>query len=994
MKNKILCFCILFYYAGTVSAQIDSIITVLEKALQVQVDSFGEGHLNVAMYSDSLGKTHIEAGNYQQAHQLFKSALAIKKEKFEGNHPGIATSFHNIGNVYYYTAEYQKAISEYTKALTIRLEVFGEMHASTAYTYNNLGNVYYYLGDFEKTINYYTQSLNIRLEVFDKRHHYVADSYNNLGAIYFVTTQYEKAISNYTEALDIRRKVFGERHTRVADSYSNLAGVYGDILNFEKAIDFYNKALEIRIDVLHEDHPSVSDAYNGLGAVYEDLGDYEKAIFLYQKALNIDLKTTSKNHPRLAFSYIGLGEMHAHNFDYEKATTFLNMALELRQKAFGEKHHRVADVYNSLGNIYLGFSEYGNAKKCYTKSLEIRLGISDEEVLQLANVYSNLGLVYSRTHEYGKAISFYYKALSIRQKLLAQEHPDITYTYNKLAVSYEGIGNYKTADSLWYLTITRNVKNLNDTYLFLPNNQRLKYAKKINAVYDDFFSFTAKHGSEDTKILAANLLLNTKSLALDYSLSAQELINNLEDEELKRLFDKLNAVKKERSQAEHMTLEERNEQQVDLAALHDQQEQLTREMLKNEILRKKLYKTPVAWKEAQNKLNATEVILDFVRFYEESDTMWMYYALLTHKDKSAPQFIRITDQKAISELLQTNGTAGYPNYIGNYEGLKRLYEKVWQPLTPYLKNIETIHLSPSGLMHRISFEALQDENEKYLAEDYEFHYYSTIRDFIVRKKTISPPSAFNSSPYESAVLFGDITYNLPPGCKQEDKMSTAVRDLITPLPATKDEINKVSEIIINNEGKCTQFVGSNATEQAIQNNTGSKSPDICHFATHAKYLSPIDKQDQQVALKHRLHTSGNPLQRSMLMLSGADNTWTSKEYISRSDNDGILTAYEVSHLDLSNTKLVVLSACNTGLGDIHDSEGVLGLQSAFKLAGANHVVASLWKVNDTATRDLMIAFYNNLLSKNQNAPTALRNAKFELLRLGAMPVNWAGFVLL
>jgi len=132
----------------------------------------------------------------------------------------------------------------------------------------------------------------------------------------------------------------------------------------------------------------------------------------------------------------------------------------------------------------------------------------------------------------------------------------------------------------------------------------------------------------------------------------------------------------------------------------------------------------------------------------------------------------------------------------------------------------------------------------------------------------------------------------------------------------------------------------------------------------------------------------------MLILSEGGETWTSKEYISRSGEDGILTAYEVTHLDLNNTKLVVLSACNTGLGDLHDTEGVLGLQSAFKLAGVNHVVASLWKVNDKATKELMVAFYKNLLNKKQDVATALRNAKAEMRHLGAKPNNWAGFILI
>jgi len=374
----------------------------------------------------------------------------------------------------------------------------------------------------------------------------------------------------------------------------------------------------------------------------------------------------------------------------------------------------------------------------------------------------------------------------------------------------------------------------------------------------------------------------------------------------------------------------------------------------------------------------------------------MYYAMLTRKDMSAPQFIRITDHGAIIALLKSDDEYGQPNYIQTEQSRKDLYQKIWQPLTDSLKGIKTVHLSPSGLLHRIDFGVLQDENENFLDEQgLEFHYYTTMRDFAKKKKTnwLSKLSAwlkkiFKCKKYKNLLLFGDIAYDSP----IDTTVIAQVRSGFGSLEFAGKEITEIG--IINEEegGKSTKITGNDVTEDTLRHHVENLPLDILHFATHGLYV-PSDNL-ALTAIQHRLHKIGNPLQRSAIMLSGANNKWKSKEYISHSDNDGILTAYEVSHLDLSKTKLVVLSACETALGDIHDTEGVLGLQSAFKLAGVEHVVVSLWKVDDEATMNLMVAFYENLLEEKQDAPTALRNAKAEMRQDRKEPSEWAGFVLI
>ena len=678
----------------------------------------------------------------------------------------------------------------------------------------------------------------------------------------------------------------------------------------------------------------------------------------------------------------------------KEALGFYQKALKNSENWAVENNLAVALYHQNIAGGHAMLKEYDEALEFYQKALEAKRHFYGQNHPSVAEVYAGMGYVNSCLKKYPDALTLNEKALKIQIDKLGKNHPETVKSYIHIANVHQALNNHQTADSIWHIVINQNLKRLNDTYLFLSDNQRLEYAKTFREVNNSLYSFAAKYDNRDTKRLAAYLLLNTKSLALDYSVSTRQLIKNINDEALTALHDEINTLNENISQAELMKAEDLKEKDWELTAMRDQQEDLTRQLLKNEILRQKLYKTPVTWEETQSKLKPKEAILDFVRFYEESDSMWMYYAMLTRKNMSAPQFIRITDQKAITSLLQADNKDGQPSYILSNDNLKTLYQKIWQPLTPYLKGIKTIHLSPSGLLHRVDFDVLQDENDKYLAEQFEFHYYKTMRDFTGKKKTNFLSKRFKRIQYSDAVFFGDINYNSSFEKESPDtsdvEIASNLRDDIEPIPATEKEIRQAGKINEKNGGQSIYITGNDATEDTVK----YYSPDIMHFATHGKYLSPLDSLGKRAALQNRLTITSNPLQRSMLLLSGGGDTWISKEFVSRADKDGILTAYEVTHLDLSNTEIVVLSACNTGLGDIHDTEGVLGLQSAFKLAGVEHVVVSLWKVNDTATKELMVAFYKNLLNKKQDTPTALRNAKTEMRREGAKPINWAGFILI
>lgn len=994
MKKVILYFGFLFFCVQTISAQRgDSLITILQNDLSKQINSLRANDLNVAVLSDSLGKLYVAQGKYLQAKNPFEKALSIRMDKMKKNHPDLADSYCYLGDVYYHTADFPKAFTYYTKAHNIRLEVLGDLHLETSDSYMNIGNVYFAFCDYDKALEYSTKALHIRKEVLGEKHALVGASYRKLGSAHALKNDYDQAIIYYNKALDILLKDSDKNNPLIAKIYSNLGGTYTFKSDYEKAIIYYNKGLEIRLKSLDEGHPDLAISYDGLGNLYEKIGEYEKAFSYLHKSLDLRLKVLDNMHPSISESYNYLGRLYSKIGDNEKAVSYLNKTLEIEIEVLGETHPHLAEPHNSLGEIYFRMAQYEKAIDYYKSALNIRLATSNEKSPALAVVYNNLGLAYTQSGEFEKAIAHHDKALAIRYEFFSEQNPNIIQSYINLADAYEGHHQYETADSLWHLAINQTIERLNDTYLFLTDDQRLSFAKEMESTYNNFLSFTANNGTEKTRRLAASLLFNTKSLALDYSLSVRDLIKNMDNGDLTNLYDKLTRLNVNISQAELMTAEEREHEHWDLSSMRKQQETTAQKILENKYLKEKLQKTPVHWENAQNKLNTDEAIIDFVRFFEKSDKNWKYYAIVIRNSIAAPQFIQITNEKEISALLETSQADGYPKYIKNKSGLQSLYKRTWFPLMSNLKDVKTIHLSPAGLMHRIAFEALLDQNEKHLSEHYEFRYYTNMRNFIEKEQPISLSKAAKRKKYKTVVLFGDIQYDSSSNKTDKNTKDSTFRAGIAPLPSSKEEINEASKIVRKNGGTTVLLTGSAASEKNLENYTRSETPDIYHFATHAKYLYPVENVEEQSELQRRLSSSSNPLQRSMLMLSGANEAWTSKEYIPRSGNDGILTAYEVTHLDFSGTDLVVLSACNTGLGDIHDTEGVLGLQSAFKLAGVDHVVVSLWNVNDAATKNLMIRFYKNLLNKKQDAPTALQLAKNEMRNLGTKPINWAGFVL-
>jgi CHAT domain-containing protein len=431
-------------------------------------------------------------------------------------------------------------------------------------------------------------------------------------------------------------------------------------------------------------------------------------------------------------------------------------------------------------------------------------------------------------------------------------------------------------------------------------------------------------------------------------------------------------------------------------------------------------KSKVDFDVLKNSLKKEEAIADFFCFRYFNGRTYTnevrYYAVLIFPGAEQPQWVKLGDEEQLKKIIDRNVSPQINNYTSSTRVSYQLYRQVWAPLEAFLGNVEKIHLSPAGLLNKISFAALMPDSS-YLIDKYELAYHGNLRTFMQKIETDTNLIVHSND----ALLMGDPEFNtalalLHPrrnGKNEKEEESESLKtsfpvnlmntgaknDLsgyFTDLHGTRTEVIQIQKLLDSLKLKTTIYLGAEVLEEKMQQISENPKPKVMHIATHGYFYPLAVVTDstvlQKQTFKERMRYAINPLWRSGLVFSGANNTW--KGILPPSDvEDGVMMAYEVANLDLFGVDLAVLSACDTGRGDLHNNEGVLGLQRAFKTAGVKHLLISLWRVPDVETSELMYAFYQNYLS-GIPAREAFRLAQQKMIKKGYSAFYWAGFVLI
>lgn len=992
-------------------------LQLCEQALTIRKKILGEEHPDYAESINNLAKLYYHIGQFDKAIPLYHQSLAIRKKVLGEEHPGYADGLNNLVLLYSYTGRYDKALPLCKQALSIRQKVLGEEHPDYATSINNLGILYWQMGLYDKALPLYEQAIGIRQKVLGEDHSDYAESLNYRAILYVVMGQYDKALPLFQQSLAIRRKAFGEEHPQYAYSLNALAFLYNISGQYDKALPLFQQSLAIKRKIFGKEHPEYAGTLNNLALLYHEMGQYEKAVPLYEQDIAIFKKALGKEHPGYANSLNNLADVYKDMGQYDKALALYKQALAIRKKALGEEHHNYTESLNNLANLYKDMRQYSKALPLYEQALAIRKKVLGEEHPDYATSVNNLALLYRQMGRYEKSLPLYKQALAIRKKVLGEEHPDYAESLTGLGLLYSSLGTIPKSYAFFSEACKSTLKHLNQTYVTLSEQEKLELIKVKLSNFDYLPSLLFTQGvkqSSLTKQVYDNEIA-LKGMVLEDQKGVLSNIRNSGDSSALHVYEQWRFNKALVGKQLILPFAQRLPY---LDSLQDATNELEQQLSRYSTPFREWQRThAITTKEIAQTLQKNEAAVEFIRFHlynkKWTDTI-LYTALLLLPGDSLPHFIPLFEERTLQRILTPFFSA--KNTLAQYTSTEKLYGKVfknkpgdlqtslykllWKPLEHYLQGIHTVYYAPAGLLHRVSFQALRPNTTSLLIDKYQLRQVLNTRSVTIPVKSTQKPG--------SVSLWGNIEYNMYPSSLVEsptvsdtsfssfnfytyDTRSARGGDWEF-LPGSRKEIELLATLF-RYAGVGVRIDSSVAATEEVFKSLTAKSPQVVHLATHGFFL-PVKEKKGEIydvlsagsAFRHQQ----NPMFRSGLILAGGNYAWRGKPGMPGRE-DGILTAYEIAQLDLSNTDLVVLSACETALGDLQGSEEVIGLQRAFKLAGAKQLIMSLWQVPDKETMELMLLFYENWM-RGQSVREALRKAQLTM-KEKYPPYYWAGFVM-
>ena len=926
----------------------------------------------------------------------------------------------------YRQGKYREAIPLAEKVLAIIEKILGEEHPDVATSLNNLAALYQAQGNYTKAEPLYRRALAIYEKVLGEEHPDVATSLNNLAQLYRVQRNYIKAEPLYERALAIYEKVFGSEHPDVAISLNNLAQLYHSQGNYTKAEPLYRRALAIREKVLGEEHPDVASSLNNLAALYYSQGNYTLAEPLYLRSLAIREKVLGKEHPDVAQSLNNLAALYRIQGNYTKAEQLYLRSLAIWEKVLGGEHPDVAQSLNNLAVLYQVQGNYTLAEPLHRRALAIREKVLGKEHPDVAQSLNNLALLYQIQRNYTEAQPLHQRALAIYEKVLGGEHPNVATSLNSLAVLYWRKGDITRTTNFLTRGLAIEEKNLHDIYAVGSEQRKQKYAQTFTGGTDAVVTLALEKLSKNPTLakLALTTVLRRKGRVLDamadtVQILRAQLANN---PETKKLFDEWLDVQQRLAKLVYRGAGSEKFQifQQQIKELEVEKEKLEEQVsVRSAEFRKEI--TPVELTDIQAKIPADAAMVEIVQYNpynikaKKEEEQWgkPRYAAVVLRNTGEPSWVDLGDAATIDQSVasfrqvlafapatnKSNSKEDRGIDVTPIEGKRKIQleelartldKQVMAPIRPLLGDARHLILSPDGQLNLIPFEALKDEKNKYLVEKYAFSYLTTGRDLLRLETT--------AKQLTKPVVFADINYEqqetvIASNRGSESKRSTDFANLkFGSLAATSEEGKQIKKIFPDTN----IITGTKATEAAIKQ---LKIPSILHLATHGFFLpdeeikpvSPAINQLSNQLDKPQYVNLENPLLRSGLALAGFNNRQNKQS--NNNTEDGVLTALEVAGLNLRGTELVVLSACETGIGDVKTGDGVYGLRRALVIAGSQTQLLSLWKVADDGTKDLMVEYYQKIKA-GKGRHEALREVQLEFLKSSEYnhPYFWASFI--
>ncbi len=990
---------------------------IAEQAVQVAERQFGKDALETATPINNLAALYRAQGKYAEAEPLQKRALAIREKALGPDHRDTATSLNNLAGLYKAQGKYAEAESLYKRAVLILEKSLGPDHPTTATSLNNLAGLYTAQGKYADAESLCKRALGIREKALGSDHPTTATSLNNLVELYRAQGKYAEAEPLQKRALAIREKAIGPDHPDTAKSVDNLAFSLFHQGKYAEAEPLHKRALAIFEKVLGPDHRDTATSVDNLAALYRAQGKYAEAEPLQKRALAIREKALGPDHRDTATSLNNLAGLYKAQGKHAEAESLQKRALAIREKVLGPDHRDTAASVNNLAGFYGDQGKYAEAESLYKRAVLILEKSLGPDHPNTATSLHNLAGLYTAQGKYAEAESLYKRALGIKEKALGSDHPTTAISLDNLAFLEETLGRFADAALLRDRARRGKRRHVSRVLPSLSATEQAAFLRKEDerSFHNALSLGLLQKSSPQIASLTAGWLANGKAVAQEALSQQILLVRQSDNAQTAALVASMGEV---RSNIARLSQVIPAPDQV--STYRAKVESLQREQLRliseigGQLATLNREEPWVEIAAIRKGIPSGSVLVDIAQLYPYD------FSAKGNEQKRIPPFyaawIVPPDDAGDVTIVDLGDAAEIDSLVAEYRrsiearrteipAAKPLAEKVLQPILASLPSgggkVEELILSPDGALWLVPWQALPLEDGRYAIEKY------TIRTVISGRSLVPPPpSAKPSGETTAPLVMADPDFDSPTPAEEANSSSGVTGrflEPVEPLPNTKIEAEAARGPLGSLAGvEPVVKLGRNATETELK--SLAVRPKVLVLATHGFFLpdqeiAPDDRlalgSSRMVSITRPVDKSGkafvDPLLRCGLLLAGANVTLSGQQ---TGSDDGILTGAEIVGLDLLGTDLVVLSACETGVGDVRNGEGVAGLRQAFQIAGAATVVSTLWRVPDAESAAIMTDFYQHLAA-GKSATVALREAQLGFIAASrekaVSPYLWAAY---
>ena len=943
-----------------ITKQPENIIPLEEERLGIYEAKYGKESMEYASALDDLSHSYSEIEEHVKAVAYSKQAVELYERLSGKESKEYADALYNLTNIMKLAGRFDESKEMTNEALAAKEKMLDQNSVQYVKAQYDIAAEYARNENYPKAIQVVRHIVSVVKEQPGTDSDEYATALETLADYLYKADQFTESITLVREALEIRSKKQDNHYARTLNRLSDIEYSLG---NYFESIELLEKALDIWERQESEEAISYRKvALTSLSTVYLALGNRRKAGLLTKEVLELDVKYMGMEYPDIVWrdveNDIREGEDLSNTPEGQKWLIGLLQEALSQIESYGMvETDDYASSLISLATVYIKMKDYAKAVEQIKRAEGIQVKVLGKEHLDYVLTLQMLAYCRWKQDDKESALTLLQEALAISRKLLPENHPDNISLLTSLTIIEAQLGNPATAQHT--VEATSLLKRLMLTaFTQLTSLERNRYWNKYNAWFNtNLPNIVNRYKDELSVCTAYDGLLLSKGLLLNSEIEMSKLITESGDQTLLDDYYKLCLT---RSKLNNLSMQD--------AGMADSLEQVATELEKGLLKQCKAYgdytkKLDITWQTVQKALKPQEAAIEFMTV-PLKDGGVDYVALVLRKEDKHPVWVRLFGESEL-KAITTDRLYTTP----------QLSTLLWKPLEAYIAPKKKIYFAPAGLLYNIGIEYLQHwKGTGMLADQWQMHRVSSTRRLALTA---------DETPLKLAAVYGGLKYNAGKDVLvQDSKKYPSRRDLgftlahiadtlglrggIQDLPATRTEAINVDSALVSMHVADSLYIGLEGTEASFKALSGKKV-NLLHIATHGFYWTEQEAEalnglnflslDKEASAGY---VEDKSLTRSGLLFTGAANVLGGKD-LPEDVEDGVLTAKEISTLDLRGLDLVVLSACQTGLGEI-TGDGVFGLQRGFKKAGANSLLMSLWKVDDEATQMLMTQFYANLMA--------------------------------